>query len=305
MDPFSQELRFREAGVQRDNVYRDIGVSGATGTDQRHGWHRLDGRLSGGDILVVVRIDRIGRRWLDTLQCIIALRARGVRIRSLDETEGWTQFLELEPEDPMAFRRTPDGQHGGVGGGPGAGSGTPAHQGGLGGSKSPGQDPGTSEVPHRRPGAVGPAHEGRRRVGEEDRRAPGGQRKDGSERPEGVTVNICVTTASRTRPGGAETRRNMAKRTSLLGRSRPSERLTREEIAVLDKVTLPPEPPAKPPGKNGGGPQRMVPKDLLTFRWSLECPGCGFKVTGDGQPQTGQRLARCGRCKLVLVLGGG
>ena len=64
MDPFSQELRLREAGVQRDNVYRDIGVSGATGTDQRHGWHRLDGRLSGGDILVVVRVDRIGRRWL-------------------------------------------------------------------------------------------------------------------------------------------------------------------------------------------------------------------------------------------------
>ena len=118
-------------------------------------------------------------------------------------------------------------------------------------------------------------------------------------------MNICVTTASRTKHGETETRRNMVKRTSLLGRSRPSERLTREEIAVLDKVTLPPEPPAKPPGKNGGGPQRMIPKDLLTFRWSLECPGCGFKVTGDGQPQTGQRLARCGRCKLVLVLGGG
>ena len=66
MDPFSQELRLREAGV-----------SGATGTDQRHGLHRLDGRLSGGDTLVVVRIDRIGRRWLDTLQCIIALRAGG------------------------------------------------------------------------------------------------------------------------------------------------------------------------------------------------------------------------------------
>ena len=117
-------------------------------------------------------------------------------------------------------------------------------------------------------------------------------------------MNICVTTASRTRPGGAETRRNMAKRTSLLGRSRPSERLTREEITALDKATVP-EPPAKPPWKNGGGPQRMVPKDLLTFRWSLECPGCGFKVTGDGQPKPGQRLARCGRCKVVLVLGGG
>ena len=103
MDPFSQELRLREAGVQRDNVYRDIGVSGATGTDQRQRWHRLDGRLSGGDILVVVRIDRIGRRWVDTLQCIIALRARGVKIRSLDETEGWTRFLELAPDDPLAF----------------------------------------------------------------------------------------------------------------------------------------------------------------------------------------------------------
>ena len=193
MDPFSQELRFREAGVQRDNVYRDIGVSGATGTDQRQGWHRLDGRLSGGDILVVVRIDRIGRRWLDTLQCIIALRARGVKIRSLDETEGWTRFLELAPDDPLAFvghqmvsmaawvadqerevgrRRTREG---------------------LAAARARGQDPGTPEVPHRRPGAVGPAHEGHRRVGEEDSATPGGQRKDGSERPEGGALNVGVT----------------------------------------------------------------------------------------------------------------
>ena len=97
----------------------------------------------------------------------------------------------------------------------------------------------------------------------------------------------------------------MSKRTSLLGRSRPSERLTREEIAALEKMTVPPTPPAKPPWKNGGDPLRMVHKDLLTFCWSLECPGCGFKATGDGQPQLGQCLGRCGRCKVVLVLGGG
>ena len=103
MDPFSQEHRLREAGVQRDCIFKDVGVSGATGTDQRQGWHRLDGRLAGGDTLVVVRIDRIGRKWLDTLQCVINLRARGVKIRSLDETEGWTQYLELDPDDPMAF----------------------------------------------------------------------------------------------------------------------------------------------------------------------------------------------------------
>ena len=52
---------------------------------------------------VVVRIDRIGRRWLDTLQCIMALWAREVKIKFLDETEGWTRFLELEPDDPLAF----------------------------------------------------------------------------------------------------------------------------------------------------------------------------------------------------------
>ena len=39
----------------------------------------------------------------DTLLCIIALRARGVKISSLDETEGWTRFPELAPDDPMAF----------------------------------------------------------------------------------------------------------------------------------------------------------------------------------------------------------
>ena len=94
----------------------------------------------------------------------------------------------------------------------------------------------------------------------------------------------------------------MTDRNVLLGRSKPSEKLSREEIAALDKV---PTPPAKPPGKKGGGSPRMVRRDLLKFRWSLECPGCGFKVTGDGQPQPGQRLARCGRCKVVLVLGGG
>ena len=50
MDPFSQEFWIREAGVQRDNVYRDIGVSGATGTDQRHGWHRLEWAENGQQV---------------------------------------------------------------------------------------------------------------------------------------------------------------------------------------------------------------------------------------------------------------
>ena len=137
--------------------------------------------------------------------------ARRLQLRLRPASPGRTQFLELEPDDPMAF----------VG-----------HQMVSMAAWVADQE---REVGRRRSLTddqvqLAPAHEGRRRVGEEDRGTPGGQRKDGSERLEGGTVNICVTTASRTRPGGAETRRNMAKRTSLLGRSRPSERLTREEI---------------------------------------------------------------------------
>ena len=36
-------------------------------------------------------------------RCFIALRALGVKIRLLDENEGWARFLELEPDDPMAL----------------------------------------------------------------------------------------------------------------------------------------------------------------------------------------------------------
>ena len=49
------------------HVYQDVGVSGTSGTNSRRGWHSLDSRLAQGDTLVVVSIDRIGRRWLNTM----------------------------------------------------------------------------------------------------------------------------------------------------------------------------------------------------------------------------------------------
>ena len=106
----------------------------------------------------------------------------------------------------------------------------------------------------------------------------------------------------------------MTNRNLRLGRSKPSEKLSRAEIAALDTAPVPPAPtmpppkPPKPPkatGKTGSGQQRMVRREQLKFRWSLDCPDCGFKVNGEGHPKPGQRLARCGRCKVVLVLGGG
>ena len=104
MDPESQELQLRRAGVPWENLFRDIGVSGSTGTQERRGWRRLDNRLAGGDTLVVAAIDRIGRTWQDTVRSICALRDRGVKIRSLAEAEAqWTRYLEADEGSPESF----------------------------------------------------------------------------------------------------------------------------------------------------------------------------------------------------------
>ena len=109
----------------------------------------------------------------------------------------------------------------------------------------------------------------------------------------------------------------MTNRNSLLGRSKPRERLTKEEITALDKATAPAAPapkpppakasantPAKPPVNTKVPKQRGLRRDHLNIRWTAECPECGFKVAGDGQPQAGERMARCGRCKTVMFLEG-
>ena len=104
MDPASQELQLRRAGVPLANIHRDVGVSGTIGTQVREGWHQLDGRLAGGDTLVVVAIDHIGRTWQDIVRSICELRNRGVKIRSLAEAEAqWTRYLEADEGSPEAF----------------------------------------------------------------------------------------------------------------------------------------------------------------------------------------------------------
>ena len=35
MDPTSQELQLRRAGIPLNNIHRDVGVSGSTGTRER------------------------------------------------------------------------------------------------------------------------------------------------------------------------------------------------------------------------------------------------------------------------------
>ena len=105
----------------------------------------------------------------------------------------------------------------------------------------------------------------------------------------------------------------MTNRNSLLGRSRPADRLSKSDREALDRAAAEPAPKS-PPAKAGSaantappanaGKERRVRKSQLRFHWTTECPACGFKVAGSGNPQLGQCLARCGRCKISIFLNG-
>ena len=102
----------------------------------------------------------------------------------------------------------------------------------------------------------------------------------------------------------------MTNRNTLLGRSRPSERLSKRDRESLERAAE--EPVATPrtakavkadtPIPSNTGKEARIGRDRLKFHWTTECPACGFKVSGSGNPQRGQRLAKCGRCKLALFL---
>ena len=53
---------------------------------------------------MVAAVDRLGRRYLETMWAIYDLQRRGVRLRSLAGNEGeWTKYLDADPDSPEAF----------------------------------------------------------------------------------------------------------------------------------------------------------------------------------------------------------
>jgi DNA invertase Pin-like site-specific DNA recombinase len=77
----------RDAGV--DRVFRDEGVSGST--SERPGLDRCLEHLREGDVLVVWKLDRLGRNTQHVLTVIDKLNSRGIGFRSITEglhTEG-------------------------------------------------------------------------------------------------------------------------------------------------------------------------------------------------------------------------
>ena len=103
-DPHVQRRQLVGAGVEPAQVYADVAASGAKGYNSRDQWHVLDQRLIQGDVLVVAAIDRLGRRYLETMWAIYDLQRRGIRLRSLAGNEvEWTRYLDADPDSPEAF----------------------------------------------------------------------------------------------------------------------------------------------------------------------------------------------------------
>ena len=103
-DPHVQRRQFLEAGVDAARIYADVAASGAKDYNSRDQWHVLDQQLAQGDVLVVVAIDRLGRRYLETMWAIYDLQRRGIKLRSLADNEvQWTKYLDADPDSPEAF----------------------------------------------------------------------------------------------------------------------------------------------------------------------------------------------------------
>lgn len=77
-----QETDLLAAGVRRDDLYTDHGVSGARAT--RPAFDRALGALHAGDTLVVTTLDRLGRSTQNMLTFADQLRERGAGLRVLN-----------------------------------------------------------------------------------------------------------------------------------------------------------------------------------------------------------------------------
>ncbi|WP_457950658.1 recombinase family protein [Pseudarthrobacter sp. alpha12b] len=81
-DTDRQEQDLIAAGVRRDDLYVDHGVSG--GRAERPGLTQAKSALHDGDTLVITTLDRLGRSTQDMLKLAEELKARGVGLRVLN-----------------------------------------------------------------------------------------------------------------------------------------------------------------------------------------------------------------------------
>lgn len=76
----NQRLEIESAGYKLDYWFADDGVSGAVLASQRAQFREMLGKIRDGEVLVVTKIDRLGRDAIDIQQTVKAFKVAGVRV---------------------------------------------------------------------------------------------------------------------------------------------------------------------------------------------------------------------------------
>lgn len=115
--PEAQRERLLAAGCDPDLIFTDLGASGAKAS--RPAWDQRLAQLRAGDILVAVRLDRIGRSLRNLLDVVCQLAERQLDLEILDQSlstatpAGRMIFAVLtalaEYERELLIERTKDG----------------------------------------------------------------------------------------------------------------------------------------------------------------------------------------------------
>lgn len=77
----NQQMDIEKAlGVKVDYWFEDHAVSGSTKTNSRQGFSKIMSMIKSGDMLVISRVDRIGRRASDVLNTVEGLLEQGIDV---------------------------------------------------------------------------------------------------------------------------------------------------------------------------------------------------------------------------------
>jgi putative DNA-invertase from lambdoid prophage Rac len=80
----NQVLEIKTAGfdLQAQRVIEET-ISGSTSTSERKGFNTLLDRMESGDVLVVTKLDRLGRNAIDVQSTVELLEGKGIRVHCL------------------------------------------------------------------------------------------------------------------------------------------------------------------------------------------------------------------------------
>ncbi|MFP6849439.1 MAG: recombinase family protein [Pseudomonas sp.] len=77
-----QEVKAAGFALEAQRIVEET-ISGSTSASERKGFQKLLERMEGGDVLVVTKLDRLGRNAIDVQQTVQKLESQGIRVHCL------------------------------------------------------------------------------------------------------------------------------------------------------------------------------------------------------------------------------